>query len=71
MRTAYLKAALAAQRAYGEFADRYRRRRQERELEAGITSLEIAVYATIFLAIALGLALIIKTAVANHDSTIQ
>jgi hypothetical protein len=71
MRTMYLKAAVAAQHAYDELAVRYRRRMQERDSQAGVTSLEIAVYAAVLLGIAIALALLIKNAVANHDSTIK
>lgn len=45
-------------------------RRRLREDE-GLTSLEIAIYAAMFVAVATGLALIITAAVNNHDATVQ
>ena len=46
------------------------RRRVLREDE-GLTSLEIAIYAAMFVLVATGLALLITTAVNNHDANVK
>jgi hypothetical protein len=66
MKDRYLTAAIRMRRILYSLTARMPKRD-----ERGVTSLEIAVYAAILLAVAIGLAALIQTAVGNHDATVK
>ena len=65
MKDRILKAAVAMSMRWRAVRDRHPTG------EDGLTSLEIAIYAAMFVVVATALALLISTAVANHDANVK